>query len=251
MDGQKSNSVFKRSTLVFRKFPSSSKLKPTSKEGKGAALPKPSARLDSEASVLVINAGQEMAKEMTAELSLSFPGCGIIYAPTLEVARWVLNKRRIDLIVSSHILPDGPVSKLQAVLSKIENPPDVVVVGDLTLKSHEIFGNSGYELLKFRRITRNEVQSSPAPETLCPIPTRPNKFEKVITELGNDIRNDLNNPLQAIVAMVFVAQSGKGPSQMTEQALDAIEKTAKGMSAIVNQLENKIKEAVSPIAKVK
>ena len=63
-------------------------------------------------SVLVINSSQEMAREITKELTLGIPGCSIMYAPTIELARWIIKRRAIDLVVSCPVLPDGSIIKL-------------------------------------------------------------------------------------------------------------------------------------------
>ena len=70
---------------------------------------------------------------------------------------------------------------------------------------------------------------------------------ETISSLGADLRNDLNNPLQEIVAMLFVAKAG-GPvaNGPTAQALDAIDRAAKNMASVVKTLEDKIRRAVQP-----
>jgi len=65
-----------------------------------------------------------------------------------------------------------------------------------------------------------------------------------ISSLGADIRNDLNNPLQEIVAMAFVATSSDGLSPIAEEALSAIQRAATNMSSVVNSLEDKIRSVV-------
>lgn len=65
-----------------------------------------------------------------------------------------------------------------------------------------------------------------------------------IRALGADLRNDLNNPLQEIVAMVFVAQATGGLAQPTNQALEAIDRAAKNMATVVSKLEEEDTEVV-------
>jgi hypothetical protein len=79
-----------------------------------------------------------------------------------------------------------------------------------------------------------------------PLPTSAGKGDTKICELGADLRNDLNNPLQEIVAMVFVAQSTQNADMnpSTRTALDAIDLAAKNMAQVVNELEEKIRLAV-------
>jgi signal transduction histidine kinase len=67
---------------------------------------------------------------------------------------------------------------------------------------------------------------------------------QTISNLGADIRNDLNNPLQEIVALAFVAHSSQGLSPSAEQALSAIQAAASNMATVVNKLEDKIRGAV-------
>ena len=102
--------------------------------------------------VLVINDSHDMAKEITMQLTLALPGCSITYAPTIELAKWILCRRKISLVVSSPLLPDGGIARLRDSLQKLQSPPDVVVVGDLALRSAELFGDSRYEFAAVRRI---------------------------------------------------------------------------------------------------
>jgi signal transduction histidine kinase len=71
------------------------------------------------------------------------------------------------------------------------------------------------------------------------------RLDRALSELGADIRNDLNNPLQEIVAMAFVAQAAGELSPVAEQALDAIENAAMNLSQVVNALEGKIRGVMS------
>ena len=186
-----------------------------------------------------------MAKEITLQLTLQIPGCAITYAPSVELARWILKRREIDLVVSCPILPDGSISKLRDVFESLPQPPDLVVVGDINLKNAEALGDLGYEHLSFRKLgalphTEKRLKAVP-PVTSTAVP----KLASSIKSLGADLRNDLNNPLQEIVAMVFVAQAtGKSPT--TEKALEAIDNAAKNMAKVVSSLEEKILAAVNP-----
>lgn len=192
-------------------------------------------------SALVVNSSYTMAKEITLALTLRMPACAIMYAPTLQLARWILQRRKVDLVVSSGILPDGNVSALVPTFEKMETPPDLVVVGNLSEKSAERLENSGYLFNTVRHlgdIKQTKLGGKPNAE--------PQVLQSKIKELGADLRNDLNNPLQAIVAMVFVAQSANQVNPSTIQALEAIDRAAKGMAAVVNKLEEKIRGAVLP-----
>ena len=191
-----------------------------------------------EFAVLVINSSHDMAKEITLQLTLGIPGCSIMYAPTIELAKWILKRRKIRLVVSSPVLFDGGINRLKDTLEDLDAPPEVVVVGNMNINSAELFSKSRYEFSSYRRIGANRSESAPVkPEQ------RPRKLETTIKLLGADIRNDLNNPLQEIVAMVFVAQNSAQSAQ-TEQALTAIDTAAKNMSNVVNALEEKIRGAV-------
>lgn len=188
--------------------------------------------LEREMRVLVVNSSQEMAKEITMQLTLGLPGCALTYAPTLALAKWILSRRKIDLLVSSPMLPDGNITKLNAVLAKLADPPDVVVVGSSNPK---LLGESGYSAIASRTMRAPSVRVRPA------APLRDS-----IKSLGDDLRNDLNNPLQEIVAMVYVAKAGDTSSPAIGQALDAIDRAAHNMASIVKGLEDKIRRAVAP-----
>ena len=198
---------------------------------------------DTNCTVLVINASQEMAKEITIQLTLRIPGCSIMYAPTISLAEWILARRPIDLVVSSPMLPDGNVDRLQDSLRNHESPPDVVVVGALHETKSKIFDQAGYKVSTYKRIRGTAQKAQPRKQAFGPS-NSDDKADNFIKSLGADIRNDLNNPLQEIVAMVFVAKAGHESTESTNQALVAIEKAAKNMSQVVEGLEDKIREVV-------
>lgn len=186
--------------------------------------------------VLVINASQEMAQEITVELSATLPGSTILFAPTLSLALWILKRRSIDLVLSSSRLPDAPIEKLHEFLELLFPPPELVILSDLKQTRSHMGYHPGYRFVELRRLTTgsSEQDSAPPPQ--------------VLSELGADIRNDLNNPLQEIVAMAFVAHASNGLSPMAEEALSAIQRAAENMSHVVNSLEDKIRGAVARTA---
>lgn len=186
------------------------------------------------ATVLVINASQSMAQEITIELSRTLPGCSILFAPTLHLALWILKRRSIDIILSSAILPDGPLVKLHDSLEVMSPPPELVIVSDLTTTRSELSSHPGYRFVELRRVSSRQ-----------PYAPQANQQTRNIAALGADIRNDLNNPLQEIVAMAFVAHSSQGLSPTAEQALTAIQRAANNMASVVSSLEDKIRTAVT------
>lgn len=187
---------------------------------------------------LVINASTEMARPMTSELSVALPGCAILFAPTLDLALWILKRRAIDLVVTSSVLPDGPLTKLHDFLEQLETPPELLIVGNLHEAPSTAHDTNNYRYVGIRRLGNAALSANqdvtPPDENLA----------HAVSTLGADLRNDLNNPLQEIVAMAFVAQSSQGISPMAEQALSAIERAATGMASIVNSLEDKIRGVV-------
>jgi signal transduction histidine kinase len=237
-------SIFKRKTLLLNACASSPRPRLQREQPSNVEVleQKISKQIpDQEVTALVINSSQEMAKEITLQLTLSIPGCSIMYAPTIDIAKWILTRRRVNLVVSSPLLPDGSIARLQGVLEKMEQPADLVVVGNLNARSAEILSDSAYHCTALRRFhARPAVEEKPRP----PLRMAENKLKKNIQSLGADIRNDLNNPLQEIVAMVFVARTGAETSPASDGALDAIERAAKNMSKLVNALEEKIRDAV-------
>ncbi|MDC0358117.1 hypothetical protein OAO01_04815 [Oligoflexia bacterium] len=202
--------------------------------------------VDKNFTALVINASQDMAKEITMQLTLDIPGCSIMYAPSIELAKWILKRRNIQLVVSSPVLPDGGISKLNDALATLKSRPDVVVVGNMNAKSAEALNAGGYEFATMRQIGKKHLSLVPEASNAG---STVRHLNKTISSLGADIRNDLNNPLQEIVAMVFVAQATSAVATETTQALTAIDKAAKNMSAYVNELERKIHRAVAPHTK--
>src|SRR5690606_38447917 len=134
-----------------------------------------------------------------------------------ELAYHILNRKQVDLVVSSPVLPDGGVEKLRAKLLELTTPPDLVVVQGL----EQIDPNRLRASTQFQVVALSEFDRSR--EERRPLPTRaPSKTENnPISTLGADIRNDLNNPLQEIVAMVYVARADREVAEGTLQALQA------------------------------
>lgn len=187
--------------------------------------------------VLVINASHTMAHEITAQLTENLPGSSILFAPTLSLALWILKRRSIDLILSTDQLPDGSLSKLHEFLELMSPPPELLVLSDLNSTRSQMNSHPGYRFVEVRRLSyRNEEQ------------LQPSQLTQTISELGADLRNDLNNPLQEIVAMAFVAHASAGLSPVAEQALSAIQRAAGSMENVVKNLERKIRGAVSRTA---
>ncbi len=194
-----------------------------------------------EFNVLVINSSQVMAKEITMELALRIPGCSIMYAPSIELAKWILRRRKLQLVVSSPILPDGGIVKLRDTLENMESPPDLMVVGELHSDAVTALNSSIYRCTALKRYNSRSRVVRPAAVK------KNENLGRKIADLGADLRNDLNNPLQEIVAMVFVAQAaGVKGAPNTQEALCAIDKAAKNMAKVVNGLEDKIRNVVVP-----
>lgn len=197
-----------------------------------------------EVKVLVINSCQQMAKEITLELMQSFVGAAITYAPTFTLAKLLLSKRSFDLVVSSSRMPDGRVQTLQESLNSSSNPPVLVVIGDVKSARGEMLGVSGYLFSSLKKIEQSDLRAN-----LRSISSGQNVQVQAapdpIKNLGADIRNDLNNPLQEIVAMVYVAKSQNGSAEVTKEALEAINRAAGNLSSVVKGLEQKIRLAVS------
>jgi len=182
--------------------------------------------------VLVINASQSMAHEITLELSRTLPGSTILFAPTLSLALWILKRRQINLILSSAILPDGALGTLHQFIELMSPPPELVVISDLHSTRAELGSHPGYRFVELRRVSTRQGEERQV-------------MQSRISELGANIRNDLNNPLQEIVAMAFVAHSSQGISPMAEEALSAIQRAAGNMADVVNRLEDQIRVVVS------
>ena len=185
--------------------------------------------------VLVINASQSMAHEITLELSRTLPGSTILFAPTLSLALWILKRRKINLILSSAILPDGALGTLHQFIELMSPPPELVVISDLHSTRAELGSHPGYRFVELRRVSTRQGEES-------------HVIQSRISELGANLRNDLNNPLQEIVAMAFVAHTSQGLSPMAEEALSAIQRAAGNMADVVNRLEDKIRVVVSQSA---
>ncbi len=168
----------------------------------------------------------------TLELSSTLPGSTILFAPTLSLALWILKRRQINLILSSAILPDGALGTLHQFIELMSPPPELVVISDLHSTRAELGSHPGYRCVELRRVSTRQGDARQV-------------IQSQISKLGANIRNDLNNPLQEIVAMAFVAHSSQGLSPMAEEALSAIQRAAGNMADVVNMLEDKIRVVVS------
>ncbi len=196
--------------------------------------------------VLILNNSHEMAKEITLQLTYKFPNASLLYAPTIEIARLILSRKQFDLVVASPILPDGSAVKLQEILQSLAHRPDLVVVGKPDNQIGELFLNKGYEINSLRPIGNTPTRSPGLHKPVQPRIASKARIATLVSSLGADLRNDLNNPLQEIVAMVFVARSSQtsGISEMTQEALAAIDSAAQNLAGVVQGLENKIKEVL-------
>lgn len=198
----------------------------------------PSVLPGSDVSVLLLNSSHEMAKEITLQLQLAIPGCSIMYAPTMALGECILKRRKIDLIVSSVMLPDGGIKRLKNVLDSLSYEPDVMVVGEMHNDSEYDFSDLGYDY-----ITKRKLAAASSNLSTTPI-IHKRRVDAKIRSVGADLRNDLNNPLQEIVAMVFVAKKHDAKT-ITRSALEAIETAAKNLTNVVKGIEDKIKVAVN------
>ena len=71
-------------------------------------------------------------------------------------------------------------------------------------------------------------------------------IEATVEQLGADIRNDLNNLLQQMVTLLHLVKLDP-PLQETSPSIDflsRIDATAKDISVVVNELEQRIKKAL-------
>lgn len=196
----------------------------------------------SEINVLVINSCQEMAKEINLELMRTFIGAAITYAPTFKLAKMMLLRKNFDLVVSSSRMPDGGVQSLQETLNSKTSPPQLVVIGDArSTKSAPLV--SGYLFSSIRKISQPEISRHIRP--LASDNQTQQSVQDSIQNLGADLRNDLNNPLQEIVAMAYVAKSQADSSEVSREALDAITRAATNLSSVVKGIEQKIRMVVS------
>ncbi len=184
--------------------------------------------------VLVVNASHTMAETVTLELTETIPDCTILFAPTVQIALWIVGKRQIDVIISSATLPDGTASQIHSSLSNVSSPPELLILSELSTTRDVISAHPGYRFIELRRVTQRSSVGMPVPRN-----------KNALALLGADIRNDLNNPLQEIVAMAFVATSSSELSSTAEEALSAIQRAATSMASIIDSLEDKIKHVVS------
>ncbi|MCI5066356.1 hypothetical protein MRY87_11590 [bacterium] len=224
---------------------------------------RPARPAEQEQQVLVINGSGEMAGAITRQLRAALPNASIMYAPTIELAGWILRTRQIDLIISSDLLPDGGTHKLHRVIEQLRTPPDLLIVGRSVRRSVQELRKVGYQMVsrttllppsKREEPPRSSRSLLPRAETVQPPAQPPRREEKLpepssfssrVSSLGADLRNDLNNPLQEIVTMAFVARQSQAQQELSHDALQAIERAAKQLAGTVSGLEDRIRAAVA------
>lgn len=228
--------LFKRKTLLLKNKVLQQSLK------------NPLLENERECQALIINSSHEMASEITMQICLRIQNCSIMYAPSLQLAAWILKKHKVNLVVSSPVLPDGGIQKLSQLLNSLESPPDLVVVGKLDLRNATILNNTSYKFNSVRHLAKKERNL--AHEKTKDLEIQVVEKEKSphlmqsIKNLGADLRNDLNNPLQEIVAMAFVAKASGQISATTLHAIEAIDKAAQSMAKVVSKLEDQMLKVV-------
>lgn len=176
---------------------------------------------DNKSKILLVNSCNRMAKEINRELLKKLPDCSVTFAPSLSLAKLLIAKGSFNLIICSAIMPDGSSILLKEYLEKIKSQASLVVI-----KNNNLLLDIG-QILASRQ------------------PAIKLNSDSKIKELGADLRNDLNNPLQEILTMVHVASSQNEKTEITSQALEAIGKAATNLAGVVKQIEGKIRVAIN------
>lgn len=202
-----------------------------------------------------------MAGHISERLRTTLPNHQILYSPSLKLADWMLKRKKIDLIISSEVLPDGGIDSLQEIIRRYTHKPDLVVVGKGLPRSIYSLKKAGYDLVSCKRVVaenpiKHEILSTPKDslQEKQSAQERADLSQKTligrgalatkITTLGADLRNDLNNPLQEIVTLAFAVKQSSSEDQVTQQAIEAIEEAAKQMAGTVQKIEDRVKSVV-------
>jgi hypothetical protein len=196
--------------------------------------------------VLLLNGSKEEAYGVMPWLEQHIPNCKLSLVPSIELAMWLLDRQPFELIVSSQLLPDGSFERMMHKLKKLKPPPALIVIGTEKHR-YEVMKSDAYRLASLTPVdtARGERGGTTMQEVVTT--AREYHLKKRISHLGADLRNDLNNPLQEIVAMAFVASAflgsneGQVVSEETDKAIRAINQAAQGMAQVVNSLEQKIR----------
>ncbi|MGA1191380.1 MAG: hypothetical protein ACO3XO_03760 [Bdellovibrionota bacterium] len=232
---------FYRKAIKLRRVDRFGETLTTSPESRPRALPLQETSREKPQQVLVINESAEMAGAITRQLLYTLPNASIMYSPTLELASWILKSREINLVISSEILPDGGPQKIQSILRTLKHPPDMLIVGRSVGTSITHLSNAGYHLVQRKQLAPTPLAEAPVRSDL---PRKTPPIEQRVSTLGADLRNDLNNPLQEIVTMAFVARQSDNQRELSDSALEAIERAARQLAGTVEGLEDRIRAAV-------
>lgn len=186
--------------------------------------------LASRKTVLVVGLEERLATPLIQNLKNQKDFGQILFAPTLGVAEWLLLKREVSIVISTAILADGQLKDLKKLLYRMAEIPSLIVIGSSEDVSQEL------SVIK-KRATPPYVHRKPH-QLDTPAVTQ------TIKVLGADLRNDLNNPLQEIVTMVYVAKMGSPDASAANEALGAIERAANQMATVVKSFEGKMESSI-------
>ena len=128
------------------------------------------------------------------------------------------------------------------------------MVGRIDVQGAEKLSTFGYENTAIKKLAPKQgLHTAVNPKAFTRALDAPiihkRRVDESVKNLGADIRNDLNNPLQEIVAMVFVAKAS-GQSETADKALEAISNAAQNMAVVVSTLEDKIRGIVNPSSRI-
>lgn len=181
-------------------------------------------------SVLVLGVAEKLATPLMENLKSQDEFGQILFAPTLGVAEWLLLKRPVSLVISTAHLPDGELKDLKKLLYRMIDIPSLIVLGSHDDVAQEI---AVAQRRKAPPLVHRKMHKLDAPA-----------LTQSIKVLGADLRNDLNNPLQEIVTMIYVAKMGGVDASVAREALAAIEKAASQMASVVGSFEGRMHSSI-------
>jgi hypothetical protein len=183
--------------------------------------------------ILVVNGDSVLASQVMVQLKQLGSSVIPLFVPSLKAAQLMLRRSSFDLIIGSAMLPDGPLTGLEQDLQKVKNPPPVIVV-DTIEEAAEVPLDQEYRFAKLRHIKRSLYQHDI--EISQSLLTHDRYIDSVLHEVSTDLRDKLNNPLQEIVAMVYVARNAPSETALVHSALQAIERAAQEMNGAVHSV---------------
>jgi hypothetical protein len=212
----------------------------------------PNPNKSSNRTVLVLNNDARIAEAVTVQLLRLDPQISIIYAPTLTSAKVFLKGCPVSLIITEETLPDGSAYLLRSTLEESGQEPQLIILS----QAHN-FSGLPFEAVSPYRFARVQLIGSThsynrglteASSNQCPTKTHISALKR---QIRAELKDSVNNPLQEILAMVYVARNCSETNALLNEALKAIETAAEKIaSEVANATSSRLSLSTTELLKI-